>query len=304
MAVTQNPGAQIVRRRVREYFTAYLYLTPAGLVFLVFTLLPALFVLYISLFNWNFLNEALSRWVGIGNYRDLVTSAQFWHSLLITGYFLLGTVPVGVIVALLIAMFLMDQVPGRALVRLAVFAPYVTPIVATSIIWLWIFNPQYGLLNAVLHLLHLPELGWLQSPHWALVGIIIFTLWHSLGFSVIIFLAGLTGISTELREASRIDGATRLQELRHVVWPLLSPITLFVLVISTIGALQAFTQFYTMTAGGPLAATTTTSYLLYTLAFIFYNTGHAAALAVILFLIIGGLTLVQMGVSRRRTFYQ
>lgn len=292
------------RRRWREIITAYGYLSPAALVFLIFTLIPAVFVLYISFFHWNFLNTSLSTYRGLGNYHDLLTSGQFWHSILVTVYFLLGDVPVGVLLALLIALFLMEKVPARAFVRLAVFAPYVTPVVATSIVWVWIFNPQFGLLNAVLHFLHLPELGWLGSPHWALIGIIIFTLWHSLGFNVIIFLAGLTGVSNELREAARIDGASRWQELWKVVWPLLTPITLFVLVITSIGALQAFTQFFTMTAGGPLAATTTTSYLLYELAFLFYHTGHAAALAVILFLIIGGLTLIQMGVARSRTFYQ
>jgi multiple sugar transport system permease protein len=296
----------LVRRRRAEALTGYLYLSPAALIFLVFTVGPALFVLYISLFNWDFFNVAMSRYVGVGNYQQVLTDPfyGFWHSLLVSLYFVVGSVPVGLFLALGIALFLMEAVPGRAVVRMAVFSPYVTPVVATSIIWIWILNPQFGLLNAVLHLLHLPELGWLESPTWAMPGVILYTLWHSIGFNVIIFLAGLSGISGELREAARIDGASRWHEFWHVTWPLLTPTTLFVLVVSTIGSLQAFTQFFTMTDGGPVNATTTTSVLLYDLAFVFYHTGQAAALAVILFLIIAGLTVAQWTVSQRRTFYQ
>jgi multiple sugar transport system permease protein len=287
-----------------RYASAYLYIAPAALIFLIFTIGPALFVLYISLFNWNFLNQAMSQFVGLSNYEALLTSSQFWHSLLISLYFTIGTVPVAVILALVIAMVLMQQFPGRGFVRLSVLSPYVTPVVATSIIWIWILNPQFGLLNDILHALHLPEVGWLESPHWALIGVIIYTLWHSLGFDVIIFMAGLSGISGELREAARIDGANRWREFWSITWPLLTPITLFVMVISVIGSMQAFTQFYTMTEGGPLSATTTASFLLYSMAFVYYQTGPAAALAVLLFIIIGGLTALQLILSQRRVFYQ
>lgn len=289
------------RQRTRS---AYLFLAPAALIFLIFTVGPAIFVLYISFFHWNFLNASMSYFVGLHNYAGLLSSGAFWHSLWVSLYFVLGTVPVGICLALAIALALMQNFSGRGLVRLSVFSPYVTPIVATSIVWVWIFNPQFGLLNGLLHMVHLPEIGWLQSPHWSMLGIILYTLWHSLGFNVIIFMAGLSTISGELREAARIDGAGRWREFWAVTWPLLTPTTLFVLVISTIGSLQAFTQFFTMTQGGPLSSTTTTSYLLYQLAFLFYHTGPAAALAVLLFILIAGLTILQMMVSRRRTFYQ
>ena len=288
----------------RQRRSAYLYLTPAALIFLVFTLGPAFFVLYISLFHWNFLNSAQSTFVGLQNYTHLLTTSTFWHSLGISLYFVIGTVPLGLFLALAIAMSLMNQFTGRSFVRLAVFSPYVTPVVATSIVWVWIFNPQFGLLNGLLHLAHFPELGWLESQRWAMPGVILYTLWHSLGFDVIIFMAGLSAISGDLREAARIDGANRWQEFWSVTWPLLTPTTLFVLIITTIGSLQAFTQFFTMTSGGPLSATTTTSYLLYELAFLFYRTGPAAALAVLLFIIIAGLTALQMMLTQRRTYYQ
>lgn len=287
-----------------EALTAYLYLLPSTVIFGIFTVGPALFVLYISLFHWDFLNTALSHWVGLQNYRDLLNSPTFWGSMLVSFYFVLGTVPVQVMLALFLAVLLSTRFFGQSFARLSVFSPYVTPVVATSIVWIWMFNPQFGLLNAILAALHLPPLGWLQSTTWALPGVILYTLWHSLGFNVIIFLAGLTGISGEIREAARIDGAGAWAEFWQVTLPLISPTTLFVLVISTIGSLQAFTQFYTMTAGGPLSSTTTTSFYLYELAFIFYHTGHAAAVAVALFLVIAIFTALQMGISQKRTFYQ
>ncbi|MCY0880894.1 MAG: sugar ABC transporter permease [Firmicutes bacterium] len=280
------------------------YIFPAAAIFLAFTLVPFALVILISFFHWNVLNAAQSYFIGLGNYRSLVTSGQFWHSLAVTLYFVVGSVPVGMAIALGIAMLLMQKFPARAWVRLAVFSPYVTPIVATSIVWIWIFNPQFGLLNAVLHKVGLPELQWLESPTWAMPSIILYTLWHSLGFNVVIFLSGLSSVSQDVIEAARMDGANRWQEFWHVIWPMLTPTTLFVLVISTIGALQAFTQFFTMTGGGPINATTTTSFLLYQMAFVYYHTGFAAALAVVLFAIIAGLTLMQFRLAQRRTFYQ
>jgi multiple sugar transport system permease protein len=292
-----------VRRR-REAVQSYFYLSPAALIFLVFTVIPVLYVVYISFFNWSFYNTSQSTYIGLGNYAEVIKYPEFWHSLWISLYFVLATVPTGIVFSLGIAMLLMRRIPLRGLVRLAVFSPYVTPVVATTIIWVWIFNPQFGLLNGVLHLVHLPELGWLESPHWAMPAIAIYTLWHGLGFDVIIFLAGLSTIAKDLGESARIDGANAWQEFYHVTWPLLSPTTLFVLIISTVGSLQAYTQFYTMTGGGPLNATTTTSYLLYQMAFMYNHMGFGAALAVVLFFIIAGLTLLQLKVSNRYTFYQ
>ncbi|MCY0874957.1 MAG: sugar ABC transporter permease [Firmicutes bacterium] len=292
------------RRKRQEAISAYLYLSPAMLIFLVFTIAPALFVLYISTFNWNFLNQSMSTFIGLQNYTHLLTSANFWHSLLITLYFVVGSVPIGVFGALLLAILLMKPFRGRGLLRLLFFIPYVTPIVATSIVWLWLFNPQFGLFNALLQLVHLPQIGWVQSERFAMPSVILYTLWHGIGFNVIIFMSGLTTIPSELGEAARMDGANAWQEFWHVTWPMLSPTTLFVVIINTVGALQAFTQFFTLTGGGPIDATTTTSFFLYQQAFVFYHTGYAAAMAVVLFAIIAVLTFVQLRLSRMRTFYQ
>ncbi|MEJ2668117.1 MAG: sugar ABC transporter permease [Deinococcales bacterium] len=290
-------------RKVMNAVTAYLYISPAMLIFGVFILLPTLFVVYISVYRWNFLNASTSAYVGLANYRHLLTSSAFWSSLWVTLYFVVLTVPSGVLLSLGIAALLMTNFPGRGLARLGVFAPYATPLVATTIIWIWMFNPQFGLLNNILHAVGLPTPGWLQSPHWAMPSVSVYTLWHSIGFDVIIFMAGLATVPRDLVEAASIEGANAWQRFWRVVWPLISPTTLFVVVISTIEALKAFTQFFTMTAGGPLGATTTTSYLLYEYAFVFYRTGEAAALTVVYFLITAAIALLQFRLSRGRVFY-
>ncbi|MGH9069514.1 MAG: carbohydrate ABC transporter permease [Acidimicrobiales bacterium] len=288
-----------VRGGIRDGRYASLYLSPALLIFLVFTVGPAFFVLFISFFHWNLLNPSQSHFTGGANYLGLVGSAQFWQSVVVSIYFVGVSVAASVVFGLAIALLL--SAPGflRRVVRLAVLTPYFTPVVATSIVWIWMFNPQFGLIDSALHLAHLPTENWLVSVTWALPAIIVYTLWHNLGFTVIIFLAGLATVSGELREAARVDGAGTWQEVWHIVIPQLTQTTLFVVVITTIDSLQAFTQFYTMTHGGPLGATTTTGYLLYQDSFVFYKTGEGAAIAVVLFIVIALFTLVQLRLSRR-----
>jgi len=284
---------------IRSGRYAFLFLSPALLIFAVFTIGPAIFVLYISLFDWNLLNTAMSKFVGLQNYRQIGSSHDFWHSIVTSVYFVGCVVAGSTIFGLGIALLLSSRGIVRRIVRLAVLTPYFTPLVATSIVWVWIFNPQFGLLDSVLRMLHVPEVGWLQSTTWAMPAVIVYTLWHDLGFTVIIFLAGLATVSTDLREAARVDGARYRNEIRDVVLPQLTQTIVFVVIITTIDSLQAFTQIYTMTQGGPLGATTTTGFLLYQESFVFYHTGFGAAIAVVLFVVIALFTLLQLRVSRR-----
>jgi len=277
-----------------------LYLAPAVLIFLVFTIAPTIFVVYISLFHWSLLNPKTNQFRGLANYGHLLTSAAFWHSMWLSLYFVGASVVVSVVAGFLIALLLASGTKLRRAFRLAVFSPYFTPVVATALVWIFLFNPEFGLIDGLLHAVGLPRIGWLDSRTWAMPGVIIYTLWHSLGFTVIIFLAGLASISTNLREAARVDGAPWWREVWNVVLPQLTPTVLFVAVITTITSLQAFTQFYVMTAGGPLGATTTTGYLLYEEGFVFYHTGYGAAIAVVLFALIAALTLLQFKATRRR----
>ena len=289
------------RSRIRSGRYAPFYLAPALLIFLTFVIGPAIFVLFISFFNWDLLNASMSHFVGGSNYINLFGSQAFWQAVLVSVYFVGVAVSASVAFGLGIALLLSGAGWLRRVVRLAVLTPYFTPVVATSIVWIWIFNPQFGLLDSVLHIARIPTENWLESTTLALPAVIVYTLWHNIGFTVIIFLAGLATVSQELREAARVDGASRFREVWHVVVPQLSQVTLFVAVITTIDSLQAFTQFWTMTQGGPLGSTTTLGYLLYEDNFVFYHTGPAAAIAVVLFVAIAAFTLAQLRVAKRRT---
>lgn len=298
-------------RRSKDRLAGYGLLFPAIAIFAIFFYFPAAFLIYISFFHWGVLSSA-TKFVGLANFRTLIHQPLFWHSLETTAYYTLVMIPATVLLALAVALILKEAVSIRrgGVWRAAVFLPHVTPVVATSIIWVWIFNPQFGLANFVLRTLHLPALGWLESTHWALPAVMIDSLWHSLGFYVIIFLAGMANLPRQLLEVARLDGAKRNRIFYRIVWPLLSPTTFFVVVLATVNSWQAFSQIYTMTggphggAGGPAFATTTDALLVYQTAFSYYHFSLAAAMSLILFAIILLLTLIQKWISNRVVFYR
>lgn len=296
---------------LRDRLVAYGLMFPAMAVFVLFFYLPAGFLLYIAFFHWGILSST-TRFVGLANFEILFRQPLFWRSLLNSAYYTVVMIPATVLFSLGIALLLREGFTARrgGVWRAAVFLPHVTPVVATSIIWVWIFNPHFGLANFVLTGLHLPALGWLQSVHWALPAVMIDSLWHSLGLYVIIFLAGLSRVPRELIEVATLDGAKRPRIFRRVIWPLISPTTFFVVVLTTVNTWQAFSQIYTMTggphggAGGPAFATTTDALLVYQTAFIYEHFSLAAAMSLVLFGIIITLTLVQKWVSDRLVFYR
>ncbi|MHB1598990.1 MAG: carbohydrate ABC transporter permease [Acidimicrobiales bacterium] len=298
-------------RLVKDHLVAYGLLSPAIAVFVVFFFVPAAYLLYISFFHWGVLSSATT-FVGLENFRRLFAQPLFWHSLATTGYYTLVMIPATVLLSLGIALVLREAVTARrgGVWRAAVFLPHVTPVVATSIIWVWIFNPQFGLANFVLTSLHLPALGWLGTTEWALPAVMIDSLWHSLGLYVIIFLAGLANVPRDLVEVAQLDGARRQRIFYRIIWPLLSPTTFFVVILATVNSWQAFSQIYTMTggphggAGGPAFSTTTDALLVYQTAFSYYHFSLAAAMAFVLFAIILTLTLIQKWISNRLVFYR
>ena len=304
----RRPG---VLRRLKDHAVAYGLLFPAVAVFTVFFYVPAAYLVYISFFHWGVLSSA-TRFVGLENFRRLFAQPLFLHSLWTSAYYTLVMIPATVLLALGIALVLREAVTARrgGIWRSAVFLPHVTPVVATSIIWVWIFNPQFGLANFVLTSLHLPPVGWLGTTHWALPAVMIDTLWHSLGLYVIIFLAGLANVPRELVEVAQLDGAKRRRVFRRIIWPLLSPTTFFVVILATVNSWQAFSQIYTMTggphggAGGPAFSTTTDALLTYQTAFIYDHFSLAATMALVLFVIILSLTLVQKWISNKVVFYR
>jgi multiple sugar transport system permease protein len=301
-AADRSPGRRPAsKKRVRDFRDTrwgWAYSAPAVVIFAAFVIIPTGYTFYVSLWKWNALNPRLSTFTGFANYRRLLESnapsfeTSLWHSVYFAGAMVIG----GTAISLGLAMLL--QQGGRLLdaSRLAIFLPHATPLIAMSTLWVWIFNPKFGIANWGLRSLHLPAFGWLQSSDAAMPAVIIFRLWHEVGFTTVIFLGGLSIVSNELTEAARIDGCSAWQEFWHVTWHQLRPVTTFVVVITTIASLQAYTEFYQMSQGGPVNATTTLSYLVYEEAFVFSDTGYGAALAVVLFVVIAFFTLV-----RRRT---
>jgi multiple sugar transport system permease protein len=285
----------------REHLAGWAFASPAVILIAVFGLIPVGWSLVLS-FQQNDLLTTPS-WVGLGNYRALTHDRLFrgalWHTVLYTLLF----VPISIAAALAVAVALNRKIRFIRLYRTAVFVPVVFSTVATAITFNWLLEPSYGLVNYGLERLGLPAQGFFQDPNQALYAIVAMTVWGWLGFDVIIYLAALQAVPKELLEAAAIDGAGRLTTFRRIVVPLLGPATLFLVVWSTINALQLFDEVYVATRGGPLHATNVIVYYLFDQTFHFFNGGYGAAIAYTLFLAILTLTGIQLWIGARRVHY-
>src|SRR5579859_611202 len=317
------------RRAARrwEALQGYGFLCPALLLLLLFHLLPVLYALFLSLFDARVFRDMWSPgpFIGAGNYGRLLSSGEFAQSVGNTVWFAGITVPVGLFLAVLFAQLLNARIWGRTGYRVTYFLPYVTSTVAAAVVWRWIFQPRVGVANAVFawlglpgqqwadeprgvfllvgQLIGVPLEGWLAGPSLALVTVAVVSVWYSVGFNTVIALAGLTTIPTDLYEAARIDGAGRWRLFRDITLPLLTPTLLFLLVIETIRSFQSFDFFYQMMAGNPVPGAKVVTVFLYQQGFKSFNLGFAAAIGMVLFVIIFGLTLVQFRATRSRVVY-
>jgi multiple sugar transport system permease protein len=291
-----------VTRAARRRVEFYLAIAPWLLGLLLFTGGPILASLYFSFTDWNVLTAP--RWIGLDNYVQLATvDPIFWTSLYNTAFYTVGHVPLTFLVALLAALLLNQPVPLIPFFRTVYYLPTVTAGVAVSILWLWIFNPEFGLVNYALGMVGIQGPGWLSSKEWAKPALILMSAW-GFGESMVILLAGLQGVPVHLYEAAKIDGANRLQEFRHVTLPMLSPVIFFVLIVSVISSFQVFTNVYVMTKGGPADATLMYVLQMYFKAFSDLKMGYTSAMAWILFAIILVFTLLQFRVARRWVYYE
>jgi multiple sugar transport system permease protein len=280
----------------------YLYLLPTmiGLVLFSAGAVAASFLL--SFTQWDIISPP--QWTWFGNYADLWGSDFFWEVLRNTFLFVALAVPLSVGAALGLALLVNTGLRGITVFRTAYFLPVVSSMIAVALVWSWILNPQYGLLNYMLRTVFgVQGPAWLDDTRWALPAMVIVTVWKGLGYSMVIFLAGLQNIPPDLYHAATIDGAGAWSRFRHVTLPLLSPTTFFVLVITLINAFQVFEQTYVMTKGGPANSTVTLSYYVYQNAFQFFQMGKAAAVAYVLFAFLFVLTLVQFRAQKRWVFY-
>lgn len=276
--------------------------------FALFGLGPVVASAVLSGFDYHLLGAP--RWVGLENFRQLAADERFRRSLLNTAFYLLG-IPVGMGLSLVLALALhrpgtgrAAPLPGLAVLRSLFFLPSVTSVVAVSLLWSWLYNPEFGWINALLARWGLPGPAWLQDPRWVKPALIGMGLWMGVGHSLLLFLAGLQTVPGVLLEAAALDGAGPVARFRHVVWPLLTPTTFFVAVLSVIGTLQMFGQIYLMTGGGPEFASATTMYYLWETAFQWNRMGYACAMAWALGALIIAATAAQFALARRWVIYE
>ncbi|WP_224247861.1 carbohydrate ABC transporter permease [Hyalangium gracile] len=281
----------------------WVFVSPALFMIAVFFLLPVLAALGLSLTDFDIYALARLdnlRFVGGGNYLRLLQTPLFWKALGNTLFFVIVGVPLSIVASLAAALLLHSAVArGKAIFRTALFAPVVTTLVAVAVIWNYLLHTRYGLINEVLGWVGISPIDWLGDPRWSMPAIILFAVWKNAGFNMVIFLAALQSIPEELYEASRIEGATALQQLRFVTLPSLAPTMVLVSILTMAGYFQLFAEPYVMTQGGPLQSTTSVLYFMYEEGFKWWNLGSASAVAFLLFLLMFAVTLLQSFALRR-----
>ena len=291
-------------RRSRHVVEAYLYMSPWLVGYVALTFVPVLLSLYYSFTNYDVISP--EKWVGLRNYVEAFTKDdQFWPSLAKTAYYAGVTVPLGVVGSLLLAVFLNVKVRGTSVYRTFFFIPSLVPIVASTVLWFWLLQADWGPVNRLVFLatgIVLPR--WFQDPSWTIPALISLALWASVGGTrMVIFLAGLQGVSEELYDAAKVDGAGSWARLRHVTLPMITPTIFFNLVLGIIAALQVFTSALVATEGGPAYATWFYALHIYKQAFGFFNMGYASALAWLFAVLIIALTALQMRLARSWVYY-
>ena len=296
MAVSISP----LKRR--EWLAAAVFLAPNMIGLTVFIVIPVIAGFFISFTEWDMLSAP--EFIGLANYVELLTDDRlFWITLRNTVVYSLFVIPGSIVISLLLALALNTRIRGVGLYRTIYFLPYVSSTIAISLVWKWIMHPDFGILNGFLGLFGAPKLGWLQDRNMALLSVAIVAIWHSAGYNMTIFLAGLKGIPRTYYEAAQIDGATYWQRFWRITFPLLTPTLFFVLVISLIGSFQVFNLVYIMTEGGPGNSTQVYVYYLWENAFSYFRMGYASAMAYILFVIMLVITLFQVRLLGRRVNY-
>lgn len=273
----------------KESFWAWVLVFPALLGTFIFIIIPVLGSFGISLLKWNLISSP--RFVGFNNYAELFKDQTFYDVLLNTFYYASVTTIFGIILPLLLAVALDSKIKGSTFFKSAYFIPFITPMIVIAIVWAWIFDPNYGILNWLFGLG--TNVTWLYDRHLAMIAIIIVSIWKNIGYNMVIFLAGLQAVPESLNEASEIDGAVGIKRFFLVTLPLLSPTVFFVSVMTVISSFQVFDLVYLMTGGGPENSTMVIVYWLYKNAFEYFKLGTASAIAYVLFMIILVLTLIQ-----------
>ena len=279
-----------------QQLAGWIFILPALVGTLIFIVIPVICSFGLSFVKWDLLNPM--QFVGLNNYREIFSDALFYKIFWNTVVFALSTSIFGVIIPLVLACILNSKIRGAEFYKTAYFLPFITPMVVICVVWEWIFDPNIGFLNHILHL----HINWLYDTHYAMAALIIVSVWKLIGYNMIIFLTGLSGISQSLFEAAKIDGANPFETFKNITVPLLSPTIFFVVIITAISSFQIFDLIYLMTGGGPLDSTNVLVYAIYKNAFEYFNVGKASAIAYVLFVLILILTLIQWNLRKKLVY--
>lgn len=270
----------------------YLFLAGSLIITVVFKIIPILTSLLMSFFKWDLVSSPV--FIGVKNFIDLFSDNTFLLSIYNTFYYSAGTTVFSVIAGLILALVLNNTwMKGKTLFRAIFFLPTICSMVAISMIWMWMFDPNYGFFNYLLQLAHLPQLRWLSDSKLAMPSLILLAIWANVGYNMVLFIAGLQGIPAHLYEAAQIDGASRFRQLWNITIPLLSPVTFFVVTMQIIRSFQVFAQIYVMTQGGPVNKTQVLVYYLYQNGFEWFKMGYASSISMVLLFIVFLLTVIQ-----------
>jgi multiple sugar transport system permease protein len=284
------------RSKIKYDLIAYLFITPNYLIYLIFILVPVLWVISLSFTRYELVTAPV--FTGIANYLQLFHDEIFSKALKHTVIYWIFTVAISMVIGLVLAVVLNQKIKGVSFFRAAYYLPNVISMVAIAIMWTWMYDPTKGILNAILGIFGIPPSDWLYDQNLALGCIIVPSIWALLGFNMVIYLAGLQNIPNMLYEAATVDGASQLKQFFVITIPMLRPITFFLIVMSSIRSFQVFDQIYVMTRGGPAKATTTLVYEIYENGFQFYKMGYASAMSVVLLVIVATITFINFAYGR------
>jgi multiple sugar transport system permease protein len=286
----------------RMDLVGYLFVLPFLLFYIAFLVWPVLLGLRMSFFNWSLVETGAREFLGLANYRELFSDPDFWSSLWHSIYFTVLVVPLLVVISLGLALLANRAIPGRWLFRVSFFAPYVLPSSVMALIWIWLYQPGFGLINSYLTRVGLPEVSWLTDPKIAMISVAIATVWWQLGFSFVLYLAGLQEIPSELYDAAAVDGAGSFAKTRFITIPLLRRTTILVVALAVLASLNVFDQIYIMSTQGGLDYGSTRSMIVYVYeqGFTLYRVGFAAAMTYVFFLLVLLFSISQFVLGNRR----
>lgn len=300
--VSIKPNKKAKKTSFKKTLKVLLFVLPAMIPMSLFWIYPILKSGWVSLTDWDYMSPDYN-FVGIENYTDIFDDGRFWDAFAHTGVFALGTIVPTIVLGLALALLLQNELKGKAIFRFLLFSPWITPTVAISIVWSWIFQPKGGMANEILTLLNLPTLEWINSSDTSMLSVIIVTVWKSIGYACIFYLTALDKIPAERYEAAALDGAGFFKKFIYISIPGISPTTFFLTIITMVDALKAYDQIQILTQGGPSGSTRTLTYLYYQLGFEEFKMGRASAVAIVIVLVTVALSFLQFKLSKKWVNY-